>query len=148
MVPWDKLQETLKESNRDQAKHIGVKLIAVGCGIVPLTDWDAESFQFTPEHVELLAEMEHERWMEERRREGWTCTPGPKDIEKKTSPYMVPWDKLPDNVREWDRVFIRGLPGFLARAGFQIVRLKHRERERGTGGLTTERTMTSGAPNP
>lgn len=127
MVPWDELPETLKESNRDQSSHIGTKLRAIGCGIIPWADWDAESFEFTAEEIELLAEMEHERWEAERRRDGWTYVPGEKDIEKKTSPYLVPWDELREKVKKRDRVTIRGMPGFLARAEFQIVRLRTRE---------------------
>ena len=122
MVPWDDLPEALKESNRAQASHIGVMLKAVGCGIIPWADWDAESFEFAPEEIELLAEMEHKRWAGERDRNGWTYASGPKDIEKKTSPYLVDWDELSEEVKGWDRVTVRGMPGFLARAEFQIVR--------------------------
>jgi hypothetical protein len=121
LVPWEELAETFKESNRDQAAHIGVKLGAVGCDIAPLTDWDAENFEFSPDEVERLSIMEHERWMNERRRDGWRQ--GPKDPERKTSPYLIPWSELGQEIREYDRVFIRGLPRFLARAGLQIVRV-------------------------
>lgn len=127
MVPWDDLADTLKESNRAQAGHIGVILKAVGCGIIPWADWDAESFEFTAEEIELLAEMEHGRWMDERLRNGWTYASGTKNVEKKTSPYLVPWDELSEEVKEWDRVTVRGVPGFLARAEFQIVRLRPHE---------------------
>jgi len=129
MVPWEELPETLKESNRSQAGHIGVKLKAVGCGVIPWADWEAESFTFTPEEVELLSEMEHERWVDERLRTGWSYASGTKNIERKTSPHIVPWDELSEEVKEWDRVMIRGLPAFLAKADFQIVRLWPRERE-------------------
>ena len=124
LVAWDDLPETLKESNRDQASHIAVKLSAVGCGIIPWADWDAASFQFAPEEVERLAKMEHERWNAERLRNGWTFAPGEKDIEKKTSPYLVPWDDLSEEIKELDRVPVRGMPGFLTRTEFQIVRLR------------------------
>jgi hypothetical protein len=43
----------------------------VGCGITNLTDWDAELLEFTPEQVAMLARMEHNRWMSERRAAGW-----------------------------------------------------------------------------
>ena len=56
---------------------------------MPLTALDADSFAFTPEEVERLAEMEHERWLAERRALGWT--PGPRDPQKKTNPNLVPW---------------------------------------------------------
>jgi hypothetical protein len=48
-VPWEELPEGLKESNRLQADHIGVKLKAIDCGIAPLTDWDAIFFEFSTE---------------------------------------------------------------------------------------------------
>lgn len=128
MVPWDDLAEDLKESNRHQADHIEVKLTAIGCGIQSLTDWTAASFERLPDEVkavfdvERLARMEHERWCEERRRQGWTYAPGPKDLKKKTSPHLVPWEQLPPEIKEYDRNTVRGLPSFLAQAGFQIYR--------------------------
>jgi hypothetical protein len=124
LVPWDELPEGLKESNRHQADHMGVKLKAIGYGIAPLTDWDAERLQFTAQEVELMAQMEHQRFVEERLRAGWTHAPGPKSTEQKTSPDLVPWDELPESVKEKDRGTVRGLPTFLARAGLQVYRLK------------------------
>jgi hypothetical protein len=124
LVPWDELPEDLKESNRHQADHAGVKLKAIGCGVAPLTDWDAERFQFTAEEVELMAQMEHQRFVEERLRVGWTYAPGPKNMEWKTSPILVPWEELPESEKDKDRNPVRGLPRFLARAGLQVYRLK------------------------
>lgn len=119
MRTWEDLPEALRQSSRRQADHIGVKLASVGCTIAPLDDWDAELFEFTPTEIENLAEKEHERWVEERVSEGWR--PGPKkDIERKISPYLIPWGELTDEVKEYDRVLIRGLPAFLAKAGFMI----------------------------
>lgn len=128
MVGWDDLPEDLKESNRYQADHIEVKLAAIGCGIQSLSDWQAASYERLPEDVkavfdiELLARMEHERWCEERRRQGWSYAPGEKDLRKKTTPHLVPWEKLSEEIREYDRNTVRGLPSFLAQAGFQIYR--------------------------
>jgi hypothetical protein len=122
MKRWEELKETFRESNRDQAAHIGVKLAAVRCDLAPLTDWDAEAFTFKPDELEHLAVLEHDRWVQERSRAGWVL--GPKAAERKTSPYLVPWSELDEEIREYDRIFIRGLPRFLARAGFQIVRVE------------------------
>lgn len=122
MVQWDDLPEELRESNRRQADHIGIKLKAVGCGIAPLTGLDAEPFEFTKEQIEMLAEMEHKRWNEERLKAGWRLGPK-KDAENKITPYLVSWDKLEDKIREYDRNTVRGMPSFLARAGFQIYRM-------------------------
>jgi hypothetical protein len=125
MVPWDELPEHLRDSNRDQAGHIGVKLRELGCGLAPLTDWDEPLFVFTEGEngeVERLARLEHDRWVEERRRAGWR--PGPvKDVDRKISPYLVPWEALTEPVRDQDREPVRQLPRFLAGAGYKIIRL-------------------------
>lgn len=121
MVPWDDLPDKLKESNRRQAAHITTKLKVVGCAIAPSTDVEMEIFEFNEDEVELLAEMEHERWMEERLASGWRR--GPKDLEKKTSPFLVSWEELSEEEKEYDRDTVRNMPSFLARAGFRICRL-------------------------
>ncbi len=123
MVPWDHLPEEVKESNRRQVDHIGLKLEAVGCSIGPLTDWDAASFQPTPEEIELMAQMEHERWSEELRSEGWTYAPGPRNATKKTHPALASWESLPEPDKEKNRIAVRELPAFLARAGLEVYRL-------------------------
>jgi hypothetical protein len=124
MVDWEELPETLRESNRHQAADIGRKLEAVGCDIESLTDWDAPPLAFSTDEVELLARMEHDRWWKEREAAGWTYG-SEKDVEKKTSPYLVPYDELPDDIREYDRNTVRAIPAFLAEAGFAVVRVGH-----------------------
>jgi hypothetical protein len=130
MAPRDQLPEHLKESNRRQADHIGVKLKRVNCGLAPLNDWDTPLHTFTPEEVERLAEMEHERWVAERLGDGWT--PGKRNPDQKTSPYLVPWKGLSEEIREIDREAVRGIPSFLAKAGFRIYRLTKDESIRET----------------
>lgn len=120
---WEKLPEHLKESNRSQAAHIGLKLKAIKCGIAPMRDWAAPLFEFTPDEFERLARMEHERWCAERRREGWKFARGLKDIIGKTTPHLVSWEELPEEIREYDRNFVGRIPAILARAGFEIYRV-------------------------
>jgi hypothetical protein len=122
LVPWEELPEHLKESNRRQADDIGKKLKKISCDAKPLTDWDAEFFQFTSEEIAVLARMEHERWLKERRGEGWSYAPGTKDLERKKSPYLLEWDELPDEIKQYNRDTIKSLPVFLAGVGFQIFR--------------------------
>lgn len=128
MVPWEELPENLKESNRSQAEHISVKLEAIGCDIAITSDWDAELFQFSAEEVELMAEMEHERWVKERLREEWKYDSN-KNLEKKTSPALVPWSELSEEEKDKDRNPVRGLPSFLAHARFQIYRVEEQTSE-------------------
>jgi hypothetical protein len=119
-LPWSELPEVLRESDRDQAAHVAVKLAAVGRVVAPLTDWDAALRPFGEADVEVMSRLEHDRWVAERRRSGWR--PGPRDVSRRTTPYLVPWEELPEEVRDKDRMFVRRLPRMLASVGLQAVR--------------------------
>ena len=70
-----------------------------------------------------LAELEHERWCRERTAEGWTAGPT-RDDERKVTPYLVDWDQLPEDVKDYDRNAVRALPELLTFAGYEIVRVR------------------------
>jgi hypothetical protein len=121
LVSWEELPEHVKESNRAQALHIAEKLKAIGCGIIELGNAELREFEFTREEIEQLARIEHERWVEERLANGWTV--GPKDVDKKTTPWLlVPYEELPDEEQEKDRESVRGIPKFLAKVGLAVRR--------------------------
>jgi hypothetical protein len=121
MLPWEELPENFKESNRKQADHIPSKLRRIGCGFGPPQGKQLALVKLTPEEIEILAEMEHYRYVSERRLAGFTL--GDRNAEKKTSPYLVPWQELPDEVKVWDRQTVEAIPELVARAGFEIYRL-------------------------
>jgi len=121
MHPWRDLREDLREANRAQADHLADKLQAFGYGIASLTDSDAEQFRFSDEEAEGMARMEHERWCDERRAQGYSFG-SERDDDRKTHPDLVPWEQLSDEAREKDRAMVRDLPAFLAKAGFQVER--------------------------
>ncbi len=77
--------------------------------------------EFNSEEIEALAEAEHARWVLERLGTGWQLGPE-KDVTQRLSPHLIPWDRLPDEVKEWDRKAARKLESRLAEAGFQIIR--------------------------
>jgi hypothetical protein len=108
MVPWDRLPEALRDSNRAQAQHLALRVRDVGCDIGPLVDPAAELFTFTSDEIERLARMEHERWTRH----------APRD-----HPANVPWRALGEPSRDIDRGFIRAMPALLASAGYQINRV-------------------------
>ena len=84
-------------------------------------DRELGEFEFTREEIEQLARMEHERWMEERLANGWTV--GPKDIDKKTTPWLlVSYEELPDEEQEKDRESVRGIPEFLVKVRLAVRR--------------------------
>jgi hypothetical protein len=76
---------------------------------------------FTAGEIEVMAELEHERWNRERLRAGWRYGPE-RDTERKISPYLVPWSELPDEIKEYDRETARGIPQLLAEVGIEITR--------------------------
>lgn len=117
--PWPQLDESLKESSRAQARHIGVKLRSIGCEITPLRDWHAKDFTFSDDELQKLTLMEHDRWMMEKIANGWTL--GEEDKKLKKDPHLVPWEELPPDVAEWDRNFVKAIPELLAAVGLQIV---------------------------
>jgi TrkA-N domain/RyR domain len=121
--PWERLDDDLVESNRQLADHIPVKLRAVGCHTAVRGDASDPGRlvqEFEKDEVELLARMEHKRWMAERFLAGWTL--GPKDVERRVSPYLVEWEALPSDIQEYDRNFVRILPGVLGLVNREIRR--------------------------
>ncbi len=122
LVPWEQLPEVLKESNRHQAEYTRIKLDAIGCGITVTREWDVEPFSFTPEEIEIMAKIEHDRFIRERKRQGYRYG-AEKSAELKTSPTLVPWDELSEEEKEKDRDVARHIPELLARARFRIYRL-------------------------
>lgn len=52
--------------------------------------------------TELLAQNNHDLWAQKRIAEGWTYGPERNDKEKR-HPDLVPYSKLPDSEKEYDR---------------------------------------------
>jgi hypothetical protein len=117
---WSELDESRKESNRAQARDMPVKLRSIGCTIAPLHDRRAPAFEFTDEEFEMLAIAEHKRWVTERLGSGWRL--GPKDIGRNTTPYLIPFDELPDDIADLDRDAVRQIPDALALVDLKAIR--------------------------
>jgi len=120
-VSWLELPERLKDSNRQQADHIAVKLRAVGAEVVAGSGAGGAAFTFSEEEVEVLSQMEHSRWNAERGIAGWRYGPV-KNAELKTTPYLVDWEDLEENIREYDREAVRRIPALVRSAGRAIRR--------------------------
>lgn len=119
-VPWEELPLAIREMNRTQADHIATELEAIGCRIGPLLDIEYEPLELTPDEVEQLAIVEHNRWLTERRTQGWTL--GPRDSQRKTNPNLLPWEQLGDDARTVTRDLMKQIPASLAAAGFAVQR--------------------------
>jgi len=123
MAPWGRLPEELRDSFRRQADQTARKLMAVRCAIEPLTEWDAELFEFNPEEIELIARMDHDYYVRELRGRRRVYFPGREDPGRDGVPFAS-WVELSEDVKESYRNMARELPHFLARFDFQIHRLK------------------------
>lgn len=138
---WEELADCLKDSNRGVADHVDVKLRAVGCcqKRIPrktdgLTKQELKDLQelkknrvkeFEPAEIEVLARMEHDRFIAERALAGWSWTDGVKDSALKLSSASVPWEKLSHADQQKDFQQVRDLPRILYWAGFAIIRLRN-----------------------
>lgn len=112
LMGWVDLPESYRDANRRVADHAGVKLRAAG-----LAAGGAPARDFTDAETELLARMEHERWMADRLLAGWRYGPPPKSERHKTNPNMVPWGQLDEVNRDRDRQAVREMNWWLRNAG-------------------------------
>lgn len=117
---WDELPEVLRESNRHFAESIAGKLGHLNASLVPLTSATPKDLPLTPDELEDLAEMEHERWARDQEADGWRFTSGQKDPDRKLHPSLIPWDELPEIEKEKDREAIRSMATILGKIGYQI----------------------------
>jgi hypothetical protein len=121
MLPWDELPANLKESNRNQAENIALKLKRFGYEFAMTGEWDQQPLKFPEDQVEEMAKMEHIRFVDERVRKGWKLG-DVKDDVRKISPTLIPWEELSIEEKDKDRDPVRSIPEFLARAGYRIYR--------------------------
>lgn len=121
MAPWHELPDSLKESNRRFAEAVGEVVDSLGGWLVPLRSLDQlEPALTSGDTLERLARDEHDRWVRDLVRDGWSHAPAPKDPERKTHPLLVPWEDLDEAEREKDRDAIRAIPRMLARVGYAV----------------------------
>jgi hypothetical protein len=113
--PWERLDETYRQSTRDVVAHIPAKFASAGVdaarwlngGGLPRLGADERLYADAAE-LERLAELEHERWMAQRRMDGWRATDAAvKDETARRHPDLAPFATLRDEVKEFDRIFVR-----------------------------------------
>lgn len=114
-APWDHLDETWRQANRDVVAHIPAKLASVD---IPPERWrgaaglpqlgEAERLYHGHSDLEVLARLEHERWNAQRRMEGWRYVDAPaKDQGRRLHPSLRGYDALTEQIKEYDRIMVR-----------------------------------------
>ena len=134
MLPWPELPEALKISNFHKVVYVENILKSVGLGVRAMTNAgkplvDMQAF-LGEAGVKRLAEMEHGRWNVERLLLGWRWAEE-KDVARKLSPYLVPWDRLSPEIQGYDVNAIRDLPKMFREAGLEVYRLEGPEETKG-----------------
>lgn len=148
LVSYANLPEHHQQENRANVRDIPNKLAAANYAIRQMTgrsaplDTDLEAVV-----IELLAELEHDRWMMSRLETGWRWAEK-RTPERYENDAIVPWVKmtheeivarygaefadrigdgvLPEHEIEKDRALARGIPRILSEAGYTIVKIADR----------------------
>lgn len=119
--PFAELPEQEKEQNRGAVRDIPNKLARIGHVMIPARS-DEPPFEFPGPHLDQLAEMEHERWMQQKIDAGWRHA-AETDKENQLHSALVPWNELPAEEKTKDENLVRAIPRILATAGYTVVKL-------------------------
>jgi hypothetical protein len=137
------LSEEEKEQNRLVVRDIPLKLAEAGYVMRPARSGE-ESTGIPDADREVLAQLEHERWLRARVATGWQYGPQT-DPARKVHSALLPWNadappvllhdaetamqtigtaQLPENEKQKNRDLIDGIPRILARAGYSLVKVR------------------------
>ena len=122
---YHELSPQLKIANIRQARSIPTKLAMIGCEIANKSDERPAITEFSPDEVEDLAIFEHDEWCKEKEGTGWTYGEV-KDTDNFITPYLVPWDMLTEEIKEYDRDPARKIPELMQSIGLKVVTSKIR----------------------
>jgi hypothetical protein len=118
--PYAETPEHEKEQNRSNVRDLANKLALIGYVMVHARSNELP-FDFPGDDLEMLAKIEHDRWMAQMLRDGWQHA-RKTDRSKKLHDALLQWDKLSKKQKDKDRDLVRGIPRILAKAGYAIVK--------------------------
>jgi hypothetical protein len=117
-VPWERLTEFHKQSNRALADYVAIRLRC--CGF-RLTTGRGSVIAFDDATVEKLAALEHWRWYVELRSMGWQFAEDRDDFLKQHN-RLVEWSALPEQTKQYNREMARRIPEIADAAGMSVKR--------------------------
>jgi hypothetical protein len=121
LKPFAELPPDEQEQNRAAARDVPRKLALRGYVMMP-NRRDTPRFVFSTEDIEVLAAEEHQRWMEQKLRNGWQWGPETKKTEK-VHQDLVPFEQLGTSEQDKDRQQVRDISRILEGIGYTIVRV-------------------------
>ena len=135
---WDELNSTpastFRTANIEQAKYAVRILETRGFDVCPqgaapvgsqvIASFTNQDDSIKPEFkadIERMAELEHGRWNIERLRDGWRYGPTRNDA-KKIHDNIIPWEKLSEEIKGYDRKAVVKFPEVLREAGLEVYK--------------------------
>ncbi len=135
-VPYPELPDGVKADNIAAAARIPRVLALVGLAVVaedhPPTLTRAKVLGILEGDMERLAEDEHDGWMEQKYRDGWTHSLV-RDDKAKKHPCLVQYPTLSEEDKEKDRNNVRYYPDIVEKARYVIVEAGSRARPAARG---------------
>ena len=123
-IDFNDLPEDYKEDNRQAAARIPQVLELVGLYVVPDLQSDSvaekQIMDIIDRNLELLAQAEHDGWVEQKMRNGWVYGE-PRDDTKKLHPSLVLYKFLSDEDKKKDRNSVLSYPDIIKKAKYKIV---------------------------
>lgn len=122
---WEVLPESLRIANRNAVLHLPAKLSSMGFDITPYLKQDDVLSPGTAPFIqpqdnliksesdrELLAHLEHERWMMDRWINGWRFAEH-RDNNQLHHPDLIPYQQLSEEKKDVDRAFVDWLDDWI-----------------------------------
>ena len=129
MADYSELEESYKEEHRSQIRYLGEKLesYTMDVGLRPVLPDAADTVtELYGPILEQLSELEHERWVRDKKAEGWRYGET-RDPEMKLTPDLRTYAELDPLTREEIRKQVREVPGYLREMGYELYRKTYRE---------------------
>ena len=122
--PYEELPDEEKAVNKAAAARIPEVLSHAGLLVVPESDSrktsEAELRKIFADNMEMLAEAEHDGWMEQKYRDGWIFGK-PRDDDKRIHHALIPYADLSETDKGKDRDAVKNYPDIVKIAGYKIV---------------------------
>ena len=123
VVAWENTDEDTKEANRTSARASLVYLSRLKICVRSALEFNetSDDLVFDDDEVKYLAPQEHQRWMEQKLKDGWTLG-SQKSKALRVHPDLRDWNDLTPDVRDKDLIRIKRIPDVIKRAGYELRR--------------------------
>lgn len=123
LIYWESLDENKKESNREQVRSIPDHLEMIQCSYEILeTKYNFIEY-FDDKQIGILAKAEHDRWVKERKAEGYEYG-AIRDDDNKIHPCMVEWSELSPEEQQKDIEIVKNIIPMFKKAKFGIYKIE------------------------